>query len=136
MGRRPITELHAEAAAAAAADHAERLKLVLSFDDLAARLTKPPIGYTSPRQWSGYIPPFMIEAPTAQGRNTWTRNPSPIRVHLVAICREAYARTYTEDVARAWLEETNTNHWTDDWSPTDAIAKAARILENSSIVKD
>jgi hypothetical protein len=136
MSRDPIVELYERKRAELAAEHAERLKLVLGFDELAARLTKPPIGYTSPRQWSGYIPPFMIEAPTAQGRNTWTRNPSPVRVHLVAIVREAYARTYTEEIAHAWLEEINTNAWTDDWSPTDAIARAARILENSSTVKD
>lgn len=130
--RRSITELYRQAHAAAEAEHAERRRLVLAYPDLAQRLTQPPIGYTDPRQWTGYIPPYMIEGPTQHGRNTWTRNLSPVRVHLVAITREATARTYGEPVAAAWLDETNENRWTGDWSPTDALHRAADILEKST----
>lgn len=127
-----LGELYRHAHAAAVAEHAERRRLVLAHPDLAARLTQPPIGYREPAQWSGYIPPYMIEGPCHAGRNTWTRNLSPVRVHLVAITHEAMARTYGEEIGQAWLEETNTNAWADDWSPSDALRRAAGTLERSS----
>lgn len=129
--RRPgLAQLYRETLANAEADHAERRKLVLEHDDLARRLTLPPLGYREARQWTGFIPPFMIEGPfdAANDRNTWIRNPSAQRVHLVAITHEAYARTYGEDIGHAWLAEINTNQWADDWSPHDAMAKAAKRL--------
>lgn len=105
-------------------DAHERRRLVLAIPDLAARLTRPPLPYSRPENWSGYLPPYM-----AVGRNGWIRNDSPQRIHLVAIVREAYARTCGEQVARAWLEEINTNTWTDGWSPHDALARAATVLD-------
>lgn len=110
---------------------AERRKLVLAHPDLAARLTRPPLDYKTPDQWSGHIPPLMIEGPydPRSPRGAWIRNPSPQRIHLVAIVREAYARTCGEPVAKAWLEEINTSRWTDDWSPHDALRRATAALD-------
>lgn len=134
MTRCSIAALYREQRAKAESEQAERRKLVLAHEDLAKRLTLAPIGLADPKQWTGFIPPFMIEGaynPLTQ-RNSWVRNPSPQRVHLVALCHEAYARTFGEKVGRAWLDEINTNAWADDWSPTDAIQRAGRILERSA----
>jgi hypothetical protein len=107
--------------ARAHADAAEYRKLVLAEKDLAARLTARPLEFKQPEQWNGYIPPYMI--PADQGH---ARNDSAQRVHLVAIVREAMARNYGEDVARAWLEDINANHWPrEGWSPHDALRHAA-----------
>jgi hypothetical protein len=123
MTRRSLTKLYAEAQAAAEAEHAERRKLVLGFDDLAKRLTQQPVRYASPEQWNGYIPPLMVEGPhnDRTHRDSMTRNPSPQRVHLVAICHEAYARTFGEEAGRANLDEINTDRWPEDrWTPHTA----------------
>lgn len=102
-------------------DADDHRKLVLSFDDLAARLTARPLEFKQPTQWNGFIPPYMT--PADQGH---ARNDSAQRVHLVAIVREAMARTYGEDVASAWLEDINANRWPrEGWSPHDAIRNAA-----------
>jgi hypothetical protein len=133
MSRRdPVIDLYRQVAADIRKELAERTALVLGYDDLAKRLTMPPLDCAEPKRWNGFIPPYMIEGPCESGRNTWKRNPSPVRVHLVAICHEAYARAYGEDVGHAWLEEINTNRWTDDWSPTDAMARAGQILDRSA----
>lgn len=56
---------------------------VLAHADLAARLTEPPLSYTQPQQWTGYVPP-----------RTWGErlNTSPQRAALVEICTEAMCR--------------------------------------------
>ncbi|MBX9392234.1 hypothetical protein K4749_01135 [Streptomyces sp. TRM72054] len=36
---------------------AHRRSTVLRYPDLAAKLTEPPIGHTTPEHWNGYIPP-------------------------------------------------------------------------------
>lgn len=96
-------------------------ELVLAQPDLAAQLTRPPLGFKQPEQWNGYIPPYMT--PAEKGH---IRNDSPQRVHLVAIVRTAMARQYGEQVAREWLAKTNANQWPHDgWSPHDAIRVAA-----------
>lgn len=134
MTRPHLTELYRETRAKAEADNAERRTLVLGYDDLAKRLTVQPINYATPQQWSGFIPPFMIEGRYDKDadRDSWTRNPSPVRVHLVALCHEAYARTYGEAIGNTWLEEINTNQWADDWSPHDALRRAANRLEHET----
>jgi hypothetical protein len=118
VSRRSLKELYLAAQADAEAAHAEYRKLVFGFDDLAKRLLGYPMGYREPRQWSGYIPPLMVEG--AQGARSMVRNPSPQRVHLVAIVREAYARTYGEQVAQTWLTEINTDQWSGPWTPHTA----------------
>ena len=113
-----MAALYREQRAKAEAEQAERRSLVLADDELAKRLTAPPIGFANPRQWTGYIPPLMIEGPERQGM---VRNPSPIRVQLVAIVREAYARNYGEATGRAWLQDINTDQWSGPWSPHSTV---------------
>ena len=103
-------------------------ELVLGQPDLAARLTKPPLGYKAAEQWNGYIPPYMVP-----GSDRHVRNDSPQRVHLVAIVREAIARAYGADAGRRWLNDTNSDRWTGTWmpSPTDAIRHAAALFDDT-----
>lgn len=63
---------------------------VLGHEDLAVTLTKPPLGYARPDQWSGYVPPRM-----------WAEqlNDSPHRAALVGICAEAATRDLAESGA-------------------------------------
>lgn len=77
--------------------HAERRQLsdsrrarVLGHEDLAVKLTKPPLDYTEPGRWSGYVPPRM-----------WAEqlNNSPQRAALVEICTEAAKRDVAESGA-------------------------------------
>ncbi len=56
---------------------------VLSYPDLAARLTEPPLDYPKPEQWTGFIPPEMFNN---------QRNSSPQRAALAEIAAEAHAR--------------------------------------------
>jgi len=56
---------------------------VLSYPDLAQRLTEPPLGYETPAQWTGYIPPAEWGG---------KENESPRRRALVEIVEEAYRR--------------------------------------------
>lgn len=70
-------------AQASAAVKTRRIR-VLAHDDLAARLTRPPLSYTKPGQWNGYVPPAL----DACGR----RNNSPRRAALVEIAAEAWHR--------------------------------------------
>lgn len=62
---------------------AERRRLVLSHPDLAARLCEPPLGYTKPAQWSGFIPPEEFNG---------EHNRSPRRDALIDIAAEALRR--------------------------------------------
>lgn len=56
---------------------------VLRYPDLAERLTKPPLNYANPRQWSGFIPPDTY----GQALNL-----SPEREALMELANEAYRR--------------------------------------------
>jgi hypothetical protein len=107
MSNEVIRALYADAGKQAVATRDEQRHLVLRHEDLAARLTMPPLDYKTPQQWNGYIPPFMVLA-----ADRYVRNGSPQRVHLIAIVRQAMERTYGPAAARAWLEEQNTDHWT------------------------
>jgi len=131
MSRPSFTETREAIEAAAKKEHAERRELVFKYPDLVARLGRLPWAFSRPEIWTGYIPPLMVEGPhdPKTPRGAWIRNTSPQRIHLVAIVREAYARTWGEDTARAWLEEINTNRWTNDWSPHDALGRAAKVLD-------
>lgn len=61
--------------------------LVLSFSDLAARLTEQPLNFTSPGQWTGFVPP-----------EEWggRRNSSPRRNALLDLIDEARRRTTSQ----------------------------------------
>lgn len=56
---------------------------VLSYPDLAAKLTATPLGYERPDQWNGFVPPEKFNG---------AFNDSPRRAALVAIVDEAMAR--------------------------------------------
>lgn len=107
MTTRDWRKLYHEAAVQTARAAAEHRRLVLAHPDLAHQLTRPPLDFKSPEQWNGSIPPYMINA-----RNKYVRNDSAQRVHLLAIVRQAYARTLGEEIARAWVEDMNADHWT------------------------
>lgn len=67
------------------AENARRKQLVLQHPDLAERLTKAPLNYPRPDQWSGYVP----ESEVWQG----ARNNSPAVAALWQLLAEAEART-------------------------------------------
>lgn len=131
MSRPDPAQAGRAAATAAGRDATEHRALVLAIPDLAAQLRRPPLDYASPEQWSGYIPPRM--AATGSGH---TRNDSPQRVHLIAIVAEAYRRTtgYGHDIAKAWLEDINTDRWTPTRSTSvyDAMHRAADVLDRNT----
>ena len=62
-----------------AACQAERAR-VLRHPHIAARLTQPPLGYSRPEVWNGYVPPE-----TWQGRH----NNAPQRAALLEIITDA-----------------------------------------------
>jgi len=68
--------------ARARANNARRRASVLAHDDLA-RLTQPPLSYSDPHQWSGYVPPELYDG---------MHNDSERRRALVEIMREVNAR--------------------------------------------
>ena len=55
---------------------------VLAHPDLAARLTADPIGYKTPEQWNGFIPPDSFNG---------QHNRSPRREALLELVAEARA---------------------------------------------
>lgn len=69
----------------AAAECARRRAAVLRWPDLAARLTEPPIGHTTPEQWTGYIPPSHWNG---------APNTAPARPALLNLVAEAERRTH------------------------------------------
>jgi hypothetical protein len=118
------------AAAAAGRNHAaENRELVLGYDDLAARLTRPPIGYATAQAWSGYIAPAMTPA-----RSDYERNLTGRRVQLVALVREAIERKHGPEAARQWLEDVNADRWTPSRSTSvyDAMHRAADVLDRNT----
>lgn len=70
--------------------------LVLAHQDLAERLTAPPLDCPTPAHWNGYIPPLMTCAAGGQ------RNESPQRAALIEICGDAMVRELGEEAAAAW----------------------------------
>lgn len=62
---------------------AARRAAVLAHPDLAARLTREPIGYARADQWNGYIPPETYNG---------SHNRSPRRTALLELVTEARAR--------------------------------------------
>lgn len=65
-------------------ESANRRTLVLKHEDLRAALTKRPLEFPRPEDWSGWIPPEL----TAAG----ARNTSPRRLALLALVAEAAGR--------------------------------------------
>ena len=82
-------------AATARATAKELRSLVLSYPDLAARLTEPPIGYKRADQWTGYVPPAF----DADVGGVVKPNRSPIRAALLEIVTEAAARADTRQAS-------------------------------------
>ncbi|GGV91958.1 hypothetical protein [Streptomyces massasporeus] len=76
---------------------AHRRGLVLRYPDIAAKLTEPPIGFTSPEKWNGYIPPATD--------CTGAMNTARCRPALLALVAEAERRLHQpQEVAEA-IEE-------------------------------
>jgi hypothetical protein len=64
-------------------DTTRNRQVVLAHRDLAERLTRLPIGFGSPDQWTGFIPPEVWNG---------QHNDSPRRAALVELVAEAMAR--------------------------------------------
>ena len=81
---------------AARAEATHRRGLVLRYPDLAAKLAEPPIGFSSPEKWNGYIPPA-----------TWNQamNTARCRPALLALVAEAERRLRQPQETAAELEE-------------------------------
>lgn len=118
MPRDDWVKAYKTAKATAAVECAENRRLVLARPHLAKRLTMPPMRYSEPAQWNGWIPPYMV--PHGAGH---CRNDSPQRIRLVAIVRAAMAEAYSEQIAAEWLNEINTDRWSGPWSPHAAIER-------------
>lgn len=84
-----LGQLWAAVRAETAAENARRRAAVLAHPDLAARLTEPPLRFTAPERWTGYIPP----ATWGGSRLHDQPNPAPERRALLALVAEAEART-------------------------------------------
>lgn len=85
-----LSEYIRQELARASDEREHRRRLVLRHPDLAARLTQPPLPYTSPEHWGGHL-----------GADTWTGRPntSPQRTALLEIVAEAEQRA-TEAATR------------------------------------
>jgi hypothetical protein len=59
----PEHRLHQIAASVitASSECAERRARVLKHPDLAKRLTEPPLGYSDPAHWNGWVPPRLTD---------------------------------------------------------------------------
>jgi hypothetical protein len=107
----PGSHLHEIGRALADAENTcrERRAAVLKYPDLAARLTQPPLSYSRPDRWNGWLPPYLINAwtgdemlispagvPNRRGNRTEPEevNSSPRREVLVAIAAEAWRREH------------------------------------------
>jgi hypothetical protein len=77
--------------------------LVFAHADLTSALTGPPLGYTDPNQWNGYIP----AATDSNGR----LNTSPHRAALVALVGEAMRRERAERQAQPDSADQITPPW-------------------------
>jgi len=79
---------------------------VLAHPDIAARLTWPPLDFTDPRKWNGYVPPatgpYGEARPDPTSRTGWddsgvdeAPNDSPRRAALMDILRAVVDRENT-----------------------------------------
>jgi hypothetical protein len=82
-----------DAARQAAKQSTEQHKLVNRYKDIAAKLCDPPLGYKSPGQWRGYIPP-AYDPEHIDG--VIPLNHSPRRTALMALLEEAAERADAE----------------------------------------
>lgn len=71
----------------AAEETAARRSRVLRYPDLAAKLTEPPLSYSKPEHWNGFVPPREYNGQI---------NASPRRKALVELCAEAMRREQAE----------------------------------------
>lgn len=110
--RRSIAALYRETKASRRAEMADLRQLVLSYDDLAKRLTELPWPHSQPDRWAGQIPPCVFRD---------RRNDSPQRAALVAICHEALGRKYGPEFADRWLAAINHDPEAPRWTPHAAI---------------
>ena len=81
---------------AARTEAAHRRGLVLRYPDLAAKLTEPPLRFTSPEHWNGFIPPA-----------TWNQamNTAACRPALIALVEEAERRLRQPKQTATAIEE-------------------------------
>jgi hypothetical protein len=77
--------------ATAVSEIAERRARVLRYPDLAARLTRRPLEFSTPEKWNGYVPPKTVPTLT-----DYKLNDSARRAALVEICAEAMRRDAEE----------------------------------------
>lgn len=84
-----VGALWREALARARRDNSLRVQRVLRHPDLAARLCQPPLPWTSPEHWNGFVPPRFL--PSDASGNV-RPNDSPERAVLMEICTEAARR--------------------------------------------
>lgn len=103
---RPVLREFRAAAARSKAESQARRQRVLSYPDLAVKLTEPPLGLAHPRQWSGWIPSRYHAESACSGcarglactdEHHARLNESPIRAQLIGISREALAREEEAD---------------------------------------
>ncbi|MET8080069.1 hypothetical protein [Streptomyces sp. NPDC005303] len=76
---------------------AHRRGLVLRYPDIAAKLAQPPIGFSTPDKWNGYIPPSTD--------CTGAMNTARCRPALLALVAEAERRLRQPQETAAELEE-------------------------------
>lgn len=76
---------------------AHRRGLVLRYPDITAKLTQPPIGFSAPEKWNGYIPPATD--------CTGAMNTAPCRRALLALVAEAERRRDQPQETAESLEE-------------------------------
>lgn len=103
---RPVLRLWRKAKADSKRDSQARRDRVLTHEDLAQRLTEPPLRLSHPARWSGWIPPRLLAEEACTHCQRDSRRPacrdqphrparfngSPIRRQLVEIAAEAMAR--------------------------------------------
>jgi hypothetical protein len=90
-------------------ESAARRARVLRYPDLAKKLTQPPLGYSRPEAWNGWVPPAALEVEacpacrTDPGKwgckgpmHTARLNSSARRTALVEIAAEALRREQAE----------------------------------------
>lgn len=100
-GQHPAIRMWRAAAEASRIESQARRARVLAHPDLAKRLTEPPLSYTDPARWNGWIPPRTLPEDSCGGCSSGGRctrdhaarlNDSPFRKALVAIAAEALER--------------------------------------------
>jgi hypothetical protein len=99
----PVLRLWQQAVAKSKRESQARRGRVLAHEDLAQRLTTPPLRLSSPRRWSGWIPPRTLAEDACTHCERDNRrcsglphrarvNDSPVRRQLVDIATEAMTR--------------------------------------------